>query len=88
LPLTEGYTTTFRNLDVQKQKEKLMELKVVGVESVTVPAGTFDAFKVELSSSDGDKQTLWVAKESRKAVKVAAVLASMGGATMTMELMP
>lgn len=88
LPLSEGYTTTFRNLDVQKQKEKLMELKVVGVESVTVPAGTFDAFKVELSSSDGDKQTLWVAKESRKAVKVAAVLASMGGATMTMELMP
>lgn len=88
LPLTEGYTTTFRNLDVQKQKEKLMELKVVGVESVTVPAGTFDAFKVELSSSDGDKQTLWVAKESRKAVKVAAVLASMGGATMTMELLP
>ncbi len=85
LPLAEGYTTSFRNLDVNRQKEKMMELKVVGVESVTVPAGTFDAYKVEVSS-DTDKQTLWVAKDSRKPVKLSAVLASMGGATMTMEL--
>jgi dipeptidyl aminopeptidase/acylaminoacyl peptidase len=85
LPLAEGYTTAFRNLDVQRQKEKMMELKVVGVESVTVPAGTFDSYKVEVTS-DTDKQTLWVAKDSRKPVKVSAVLASMGGATLTMEL--
>jgi dipeptidyl aminopeptidase/acylaminoacyl peptidase len=44
LPLAEGYTTTFRNFDLRRQKEKLLQLKVVGVESVTVPAGTFDAF--------------------------------------------
>ncbi len=90
LPLAEGYTTTFRNFDVQSQKEKLMSLKVVGTESVTVPAGTFDSYKVELTSADGgaDKQTVWIAKDSRKPVKVVAVLAAMGGATMTMELQP
>ena len=46
LPLAEGYTTTFRNFDVQKQKPTLKQLKVVGTEEVTVPAGTFKAFKV------------------------------------------
>jgi dipeptidyl aminopeptidase/acylaminoacyl peptidase len=90
LPLAEGYTTTFRNFDVQAQKEKLMALKVAGVESVTVPAGTFDSYKVELSSADGgsDKRTVWIAKDSRKAVKVESVLASMGGVILTMELQP
>jgi hypothetical protein len=88
LPLADGYTTTFRNFDLQKQKVKLIALKVTGSESVTVPAGTFDAFKVELSSADGgsEKQTLWIAKNPRKAVKIAAVLAEMGGATLTAEL--
>lgn len=90
LPLAEGYTTTFRNFDVRRQKEKLMQLKVVGLESVTVPAGTFDTFKVELTSADGgnDKQTVWIAKDSRKPVKMSAVLAEMGGATLTEELVP
>ncbi len=88
LPLADGYTTTFRNFDVRKQKEKLLQLKVVGVESVTVPAGTFDSYKVEISSADGgnDKQTLWIAKDSRKPVKMTAVLGDMGGATITQEL--
>jgi len=90
LPLAAGYTTTFRNFDVRKQKEKLLQLKVVGAESVTVPAGTFDTFKVELSSADGgtDKQTLWIAKDSRKPVKMTATMADMGGATITQEMVP
>lgn len=90
LPLAEGYTTTFRNFDVRRQKEKLMQLKVTGIESVTVPAGTFDAYKVEITSADGgsDKQTLWIAKDSRKPVKMSAVLADMGGAVITEELVP
>jgi dipeptidyl aminopeptidase/acylaminoacyl peptidase len=90
LPLAEGYSTTFRNFDVQQQKVKLMQLKVTGVEKVTVPAGTFDAYKVEITSADGgsDKETLWVAKDSHKPVKESAVLSSMGGAVLTQELMP
>ncbi len=89
LPLAEGYTATYRNFDLRTQKEKLLQLKVVGAESVTVPAGTFDAFKVEVTSADGgsDHQTLWIAKDSRKPVKAAVVLADMGGAILTAELM-
>jgi dipeptidyl aminopeptidase/acylaminoacyl peptidase len=90
LPLADGYTTAFRNFDVQTQKVKLMQLKVAGIEKVTVPAGTFDAYKVEISSADGgsDKETLWVARDSHKPVKESAVLASMGGAILTQELIP
>jgi hypothetical protein len=90
LPLAEGYSTTYRNFDVQTQKVKLLQLKVAGVEKVTVPAGTFDAYRVEISSADGgsDKETLWIAKDSHKPVKESAVLAAMGGAVLTQELMP
>ncbi|HEV3202450.1 MAG TPA: alpha/beta fold hydrolase [Bryobacteraceae bacterium] len=90
LPLADGYTTTFRNFDLQKQKTKLMQLKVAGTETVTVPAGKFETFKVEITSADGgsDQSTLWIAKDSRQAVKVSSVIAAMGGAKMTAELMP
>jgi dienelactone hydrolase len=88
LPLAEGYSTTFRNFDVQTQKVKLLQLTVAGKEEVEVPAGTFNALRVEISSADGgsDKRTLWIAGETHKVVKVTAVLASMGGAVMTQEL--
>ena len=90
LPLAAGYTATFRNLDLMKQKVKVMELKVTGSESVTVPAGTFDTFKVELTPADGgpDKSTVWFAKDSRRLVKMSAVMSQMGGATLTAELTP
>ena len=88
LPLAEGYTTTFRNFDLQKSKASLKQLAVTGSESVTVPGGKFDCFKVEITSADGgsDKTTVWIAKDTHVPVKLAAVLASMGGATMTAEL--
>lgn len=90
LPLAEGYSTTYRNFDAQKQKVELMQLKVSGIETVTVPAGTFESYKVEISSADGgtDKETIWVARDSHKAVKESAVLGSMGGAILTQELVP
>jgi dipeptidyl aminopeptidase/acylaminoacyl peptidase len=89
LPLAEGYRTAFRNFDVQKQKAKLMELHVAGSESVAVPAGTFDTFKLELSSADGgpDKSTVWIAKDTRTPVKISTVMAEMGGAILTAELL-
>jgi dipeptidyl aminopeptidase/acylaminoacyl peptidase len=87
LPITEGYTTTYRNFDIRRQKVKAMELKVSGSEAVTVPAGTFDTFAVQVSSADDDsKATIWVAKESRKAVRWMVTGPQMGGATMTSEL--
>jgi hypothetical protein len=85
LPLAVGYATTFRNFDIQSGKVKLMQLTVPAEESVTVAAGTFNTYRVEIASADGsgDKKTLWVAKDSRKVVKASAVVAAMGGAVMT-----
>ena len=54
--------------------------------SVTVPAGTFDSFKVELSADDGQKTTVWVAKDSHQPVKFSAVVPRMNGAVVTSEL--
>ena len=90
LPLAEGFSTTYRNFDVQKQKPSLKQLKVLGQEDVTVPAGTFKAWKVEVTSAEGDpgEMTLWVACASHKLVKSAATLPQMGGAVITAELQP
>jgi len=75
LPLVEGYSTTVRDWDIERLKEGLWQLKVTGAERVTVPAGTFDSYKVELIANDGsgNKETAWIAKDSRMPVKVDAV---------------
>jgi len=87
LPLKVGYTTTFRNFDIQTQKVQLWQLKVTGTEKVTVPAGTFEAYKVEMAEAgSSDKRTLWVDKGSQKVVKASAVVSAMGGAIITDEL--
>ena len=61
----------------------------INVFAVTVPAGTYDAYKVEITSADGgaDRMTVWITKDS-KVVKLVNVLAQMGGATLTAELLP
>ena len=88
LPLATGYSSTFRNFDIQSQKVKLLQLSVSGEETITVPAGKFEAYRVEIASADGgtDKKTIWVAKDTRKVVKGSAVVAAMGGAVVTQEL--
>jgi len=90
LPLADGYSLSFRNFDMQKSKPQIKQLKVVGTESVTVPAGTFDAYKVEISAVDNeaDKQTVWIDKAGRKVLKISAVIPSLNGAILTSELTP
>jgi hypothetical protein len=95
LPLAEGYSTAFRYFDIEQlalnrsDREKLMLLKVVGMERVTVPAGTFDSYKVELTSPDGSyKETVWIAKDSRIPVKTYAVEVIKGTDVTTTELVP
>ncbi len=89
LPLAIDYSTTFRNFDVQKQKAQIKSLTVTGTESVTVPAGTFEAYKVEIvdTENDADKQTVWIAKDTRRVLKISAVLTNLNGALLTSELM-
>lgn len=89
LPLADGYETVFRNLDVNSQKAQLKQLKVVGKEKVTVPAGQFDAWKVEVvNPSDGGKTLFWVGPESRNVLRIQATMPQLNGATMTMERLP
>jgi dienelactone hydrolase len=89
LPLADGYTTSFRNFDIMSQKVNTRTLKVVGSEKVTVPAGTFDAWKIEVTTAaggTGESSTMWVDKATRRAVKSVTVLPQMNGATATAEL--
>jgi dipeptidyl aminopeptidase/acylaminoacyl peptidase len=88
LPLAEGYSTTFRNFDVQRARVTVKQATVAGLEEVTVPAGTFKAWKVQVASAEGDpgQQTVWVDTATRRVVKVAATLPQPAGATATYEL--
>jgi dipeptidyl aminopeptidase/acylaminoacyl peptidase len=87
LPLAEGYTTTFRNFDVQAAKPTVKQAKVSAIEDVTVPAGTFKAWKVDIVSAEGDpgQQTVWIDTGTRRVVKVFATIPR-AGATVTSEL--
>ena len=55
-----------------------------------MPAGTFKAWKAEVTSAEGEpgSTTVWVAQDSRKVVKTSAIVPQMGGATVTSELQP
>jgi dipeptidyl aminopeptidase/acylaminoacyl peptidase len=87
LPLADGYRATFRNFSVQPPGVRTVLLTVAGSEPVSVPAGTFDTFKVELTSPDDEnKATYWVAKESRRVVKSVATGPQLNGGTLTAEL--
>jgi dipeptidyl aminopeptidase/acylaminoacyl peptidase len=90
LPLAKGYKVAFANFDLTRQRVKAMQLEVMAEESVVVPAGTFAAWKVEVSALDGgnDTMTFWIDTKTRKNVKASAVLPQAGGATMVMELLP
>ena len=88
LPLTAGYAATYRNFDVQAQKMKLLQMKVTGAEKVTVPAGTFDSLKLEVTSAEGEAgtTTIWIDPATRQELKSVAVLPQMNGAVLTTEL--
>ena len=88
LPLTPGYTATYRNFDVQTQKVKLKQMKVADTGKATVPAGTFDSTKLEVTSAEGEggQTTIWVDTATRQVVKSASVIPQMNGAVLTSEL--
>ncbi len=88
LPLKADYQTTYQNLDIQANQLKTMVLEVVGEEEVTVPAGTFKTYRIEVKSANGDagQTEYWVDEASHKTVKTKAVVPAMGGAVITTEL--
>jgi hypothetical protein len=86
LPLADGYRTSLRNFDVSTMKVRIVQLVVSGSEQVRVPAGTFDAWKVELTSDDGATMTVWIDKARRTVARISATLPQMNGAKLTAEL--
>src|SRR5690606_39531445 len=88
LPLEDGYAVTYPTFDLMTQKVKRMRLEVKGTESVTVPAGTFDAHRVEISSAEGapGSTILWIDVDSREIVRTEQSLPQMGGAAVVAEV--
>ena len=86
LPLADGYETSFRNLALPSLAITTKRLKVLGSERVTVPAGKFNTFKVQITSEDGDETTFWIAKSPRKAVKSTTKSSETNGGVITTEL--
>lgn len=60
--LTEGLVIELPVAVLQTGTSENVTLEVVGLEEVTVPAGTFEAWRIEISGSQ--PQTLWVMREA------------------------
>ncbi|HXY39989.1 MAG TPA: S9 family peptidase [Vicinamibacteria bacterium] len=90
LPLADGFSASFRNFDVQQQKVQLKQVKVTGSEQVTVPAGAFTAWKLEIASAEGEPgtTTLWIDQRTRRVLKNSTTIPQMNGAVITLELQP
>ncbi len=88
LPLAKGYSDSFRSFDIEKLKPDLTRLKVADLENVRVPAGLFESYRIEISSTvdAANNYTVWIAKNSLKPVKMITVLPELGGAKLTVEL--
>jgi hypothetical protein len=70
LPLAEGATFTMNVFDASEGGTVPLTLEVAGVEDVTVPAGTFSAYRVEITGGQ-QPVTLFVSQETpRRVVKI------------------
>jgi dienelactone hydrolase len=89
LPIAEGYKASFNQLDIMKAKAELMNINVLGKEKVTLPAGEFDTYKIEVKPAEGGEggNLMWIDAVSKTLVKSEAKLgAAMGGGSVTIEL--
>ena len=90
LPLKKGYKTRIDMFDSEKQEVRSMALEVVGEETVTVPAGTFETIAVEMIPVDesfGGGMYYISLKDPRVLVRgVFQMPKEAGGGTVTSEL--
>ena len=90
LPLESGYTATLSAFDVMSAAAKPYRVDVKAAESLQVPAGKFDAFRVELTPIDGNPggSVVWIERAPpRRVLKAQAKMpAQAGGGTATTEL--
>lgn len=91
LPLAENYETTVRVFDLLARKIRPMSLKVVGKETIAVPAGSFETYKIEMKPLDGEAGgggiVNFAMDKNRCVVRSQASLPTMmGGGTVMTEL--
>jgi hypothetical protein len=69
IDFSDGLTVNFQTFDGKSGKAKSYVLKVLGKETVTVPAGTFETWKAEITSDDVAQ--VWVTTaEPRKIIQL------------------
>lgn len=89
LPLRTGYSAEFLNFDTQTQQVSQLQLRVLGTDIVTVPAGRFNTWKVLTTSATGgpgETSAYWIDKKSRRVVKFASTLLEQNEIIATAEL--
>jgi hypothetical protein len=89
LPLAEGYSGSIDVFSVMQAKARKMNVRVAGTEKVTVSAGTFDTYKVEITPQDdeGGGSKLWITRDDHRTVRLETQLPTqMGGGTIASEL--
>jgi hypothetical protein len=71
LPLAEGYQTEFRSFNLRGRKAVTRKLRVAGLETVKVPAGTFRAWKAVVTNAEGEpgSTTVWSEVGTRRLVR-------------------
>ena len=60
IPFEEGYEASYYSVLANRRSQELITVRVAGTEEVTVPAGTFQTWRVEIRF-DGTKQVAWYA---------------------------
>ncbi len=84
LPFRAGYTATFPVFQLQQQSVAHMTVRVVGTESVEVPAGTFSTYVLETTSDGpGPEGTIYVDQHRPHHVVKANLTVTNGGRTIT-----
>jgi dipeptidyl aminopeptidase/acylaminoacyl peptidase len=91
MPIGEGFRWPIRFAEVgMEQRVRYFQLEVAELETVEVPAGTFEAWRVDMTPLDGEggEHTYWVRDEApRLVVKIEGRLpAQMAGGTFTTRL--
>ena len=60
IPFEEGYEASYYSVLANRRSQELITVRVAGTEEVTVPAGTFQTWRVEIRFG-GTKQVAWYA---------------------------
>lgn len=65
LPFAEGYEASYTTIISNRRSRQQVVLRVTGKESVTVPAGSFDAWRLEITTSNA-RQLAWFSTDAAR----------------------